>query len=129
MMLIEPDSSIDTEVELVRRRTRLRRGDTDPTALTGLAHRPHHGKSLGKLVGPQVNTCGHIFDAAVLPLAHPQMDHPVARCSRFRMTIHNLVRMTLSTGLSPSTAVLSPRIWPVISKGRESPGSLQDQHK
>jgi hypothetical protein len=40
MMLIEPDSSIDTEVELVRRRTRLRRGDTDPTALTGLAHRP-----------------------------------------------------------------------------------------
>lgn len=39
MTLMEPDSSIDTEVELERRRTRLQRGDTEPTALTSLAHR------------------------------------------------------------------------------------------
>lgn len=41
-MLTEPDSSLDTEVELERRRTRLHRGDTDPTSLTGLIHRPSH---------------------------------------------------------------------------------------
>ncbi|OOQ82985.1 F-box domain protein [Penicillium brasilianum] len=41
-MLTEPDSSLDTEVELERRRTRLHRGDTDPTSLTGLVHRPSH---------------------------------------------------------------------------------------
>lgn len=35
-ILTEPDSSLDTEVELERRRTRLRRPDTDPS----LAHRP-----------------------------------------------------------------------------------------
>ncbi|GLI73682.1 hypothetical protein PoHVEF18_001902 [Penicillium ochrochloron] len=40
MTLMEPDSSLDTEVELERRRTRLQRGDTDPTSLTGLVHRP-----------------------------------------------------------------------------------------
>lgn len=39
-MLTEPDSSLDTEVELERRRTRLQRGDTDPTTLTGPVHRP-----------------------------------------------------------------------------------------
>lgn len=32
-ILMEPDSSLDTEVELERRRTRLHRGDTDSTAL------------------------------------------------------------------------------------------------
>ncbi|KAJ5574302.1 uncharacterized protein N7459_008729 [Penicillium hispanicum] len=37
-MLTEPDSSLDTEVELERRRTRLIRGDIDFT--TALAHRP-----------------------------------------------------------------------------------------
>ncbi|KAJ5174876.1 uncharacterized protein N7482_000753 [Penicillium canariense] len=40
MMLMEPDSSLDTEVELERRRTRLHRGDTDPTTLTSLVQRP-----------------------------------------------------------------------------------------
>ncbi|KAJ5103345.1 hypothetical protein N7532_003874 [Penicillium argentinense] len=38
-MLMEPDSSLDTEVELERRRTRLNRGDTDPTTLTALGRR------------------------------------------------------------------------------------------
>lgn len=38
-ILMEPDSSLDTEVELERRRTRLHRGDTDPT-LSALGHRP-----------------------------------------------------------------------------------------
>ncbi|KAJ5628965.1 hypothetical protein N7490_011193 [Penicillium lividum] len=39
MMLLEPDFSLDTEVELQRRRTRLVRHDTDATA-TGLRPRP-----------------------------------------------------------------------------------------
>lgn len=38
-MLVEPDSSLDTEVELERRRTRLHRGDTD-SILSHLGHRP-----------------------------------------------------------------------------------------
>ncbi|KAJ5523251.1 hypothetical protein N7513_012795 [Penicillium frequentans] len=38
-MLLEPDSSLDTEVELQRRRTRLVRNDTDATG-TGLRPRP-----------------------------------------------------------------------------------------
>ncbi|KAJ5156162.1 hypothetical protein N7492_008965 [Penicillium capsulatum] len=38
-MLVEPDSSLDTEVELERRRTRLHRGDTD-SLLPHLGHRP-----------------------------------------------------------------------------------------
>ncbi|KAJ5669375.1 hypothetical protein N7462_010445 [Penicillium macrosclerotiorum] len=39
-ILAEPDSSLDTEVELERRRTRLHRNDTDPTTLAASAHRP-----------------------------------------------------------------------------------------
>jgi hypothetical protein len=47
-ILTEPDSSLDTEVELERRRTRLRRPDTD----SALAHRP----SMPPLRGTQRST-------------------------------------------------------------------------
>ncbi|KAJ5988801.1 hypothetical protein N7481_004011 [Penicillium waksmanii] len=50
-MLMEPDSSLDTEVELERRRTRLHRGDTDSTALS---HRPSrmHPRSTSQTLVP-----------------------------------------------------------------------------
>lgn len=46
-MLVEPDSSLDTEVELERRRTRLHRGDTDSSlAVLGRSSRtPYRGSS------------------------------------------------------------------------------------
>lgn len=59
-ILVEPDSSMDTEVELERRRTRLYRGDTD-SSLSHLGHRPSR---------PPIRGSSRSISQATIP--HPQ---------------------------------------------------------
>lgn len=53
IMLMEPDSSLDTEVELERRRTRLRRPDTDSSLAHRTSRHPQGSQQANRTFSPQ----------------------------------------------------------------------------